>query len=156
MCHSYRLDKHVRLPFVHSQFISTRPIEIIHSNLWISPVSSPSGYKYYVLFLDILTSCRLPHYFANLMFMIYIVKFNAYVNTQFELQIKSFQCDHGVNSTINYSINFAIIGVFIFVFLVLTHLHKMKNPKEKFVQLIILFARYYVMLLFPRTFGFTP
>ena len=62
----------------------------------------------------------------------------------------------GVNSTINYSINFAIIKVFIFVFLVLTHLHKIENPKEKLVQLIILFALYYFMLLFPRTFGLTP
>ena len=46
VCHSCPLGKHVKLPFVNSQFISTRPFEIIHSDLWTSPVSSPSGYKY--------------------------------------------------------------------------------------------------------------
>ena len=62
----------------------------------------------------------------------------------------------GVNSIINPFTNFAIIGVFIFVFLVFTPLLKMENPKEKFVQLILLFILYYVMLVFPRFFGLTP
>ena len=82
--------------------------------------------------------------------------FNVFVNTQFELNIKSFQCDHGVNLKIKYFTNFATIRVFNFVFLVLTHLLKMENPKEKFAPFLILFVHFCVMLLSPRIFGFTP
>ena len=52
VCHSCSLGKHFSLPFRTTMSISSRPFEIIHSDLWTSPVSSPSGYKYYVLFLD--------------------------------------------------------------------------------------------------------
>ena len=52
ICHSCPLGKHVRLSFTNSISVSSRSFEIIHSDLWTSPVSSPSGYKYYVLFLD--------------------------------------------------------------------------------------------------------
>ena len=52
VCHSCPLGKHVRLSFIDSMFMSTKLFDIIHSDLWTSPVSSPLGYKYYVLFLD--------------------------------------------------------------------------------------------------------
>ena len=73
VCHSCSLGKHAQLPFVRSLFISTRPFDIIHSDVWNSPVSSPSGYKYYVFFLIItLIFCGLFLYFANLRCMIYL------------------------------------------------------------------------------------
>ena len=88
MCHSCPLGKHLKLPLVHSQFISTRPFEIIHSDLWTSPVSSPSGYKYYVLFLDHYTSflCTFLLFHKSQVYNIF-ANFNAFVNTQFELKI---------------------------------------------------------------------
>ena len=52
VCQPCPLLKHIRLPFVNSPFVSIKPFEIIHSDLWTSAVTSPSGYKYYVLFLD--------------------------------------------------------------------------------------------------------
>ena len=33
VCHSYPLGKHIRIPFVTSQSVSTRPFEIIHSDV---------------------------------------------------------------------------------------------------------------------------
>ncbi|GJU59958.1 ribonuclease H-like domain-containing protein [Tanacetum coccineum] len=67
-----------------------------HTDLWTSPVSSMSGYKYYVLFLD--------HYLHFL--WVYplhrksdaqskLLHFRAFVKTQFNREIKAFQCDHG-------------------------------------------------------------
>ena len=38
VCHSCPLGKHIKLPFVHSSFVSTKPFEIIHSDLWTSPI----------------------------------------------------------------------------------------------------------------------
>ena len=34
VCHSCPSGKHVQSPFVRSQFISNRPLDIIHSDLW--------------------------------------------------------------------------------------------------------------------------
>ena len=156
MCHSYPLGKHIRLPFVNSQFVSTKPFEIIHSDLWTSPVTSPSDPKYYVLFLDhhINFLWTFPLFRKSQVYDIF-VEFNKFVNTQFELHIKSFQCDHGVNLIIQYFTNFVLIWVSLSIFLVLKPHLKMENPKEKYAQLRISFVLYCAMLLFPCTFGLT-
>ncbi|GJV99684.1 ribonuclease H-like domain-containing protein [Tanacetum coccineum] len=52
LCHACQLGKHVRLPFVHPDTVVTSCFDIIHSDVWTSPIPSLSGYKYYVLFLD--------------------------------------------------------------------------------------------------------
>ncbi|GJS75864.1 ribonuclease H-like domain-containing protein [Tanacetum coccineum] len=52
LCRACQLGKQTKLPFQRSTSIVTSPFDIIHSELWTSPVSSMSGYKYYVLFLD--------------------------------------------------------------------------------------------------------
>ncbi|GJV79145.1 ribonuclease H-like domain-containing protein [Tanacetum coccineum] len=51
LCHACQLGKHVRLPFVSNTLV-TSSFDIIHSDVWTSPIPSLSGYKYYVLFLD--------------------------------------------------------------------------------------------------------
>ncbi|GJY29020.1 ribonuclease H-like domain-containing protein [Tanacetum coccineum] len=48
------LGKHVRLPFSLSEIVVKSPFEIIHSDLWTSPLSSVSGIKYYALFFALL------------------------------------------------------------------------------------------------------
>ncbi|GJT79051.1 ribonuclease H-like domain-containing protein [Tanacetum coccineum] len=52
ICHACQLGKHVKLPFHSSDSIVDRCFDIIHSDLWTSPIISSSGFKYYVLFLD--------------------------------------------------------------------------------------------------------
>ncbi|GKG18058.1 ribonuclease H-like domain-containing protein [Tanacetum coccineum] len=49
LCHACQLGKHVRLPFVSSSTIVSSCFEIVHSDLWTSPIPSLSGFKYYVL-----------------------------------------------------------------------------------------------------------
>ena len=41
VCHSCPLGKHNILPFVNSNLVSTQPFEILHSDRWTSPISSP-------------------------------------------------------------------------------------------------------------------
>ncbi|GJW70240.1 ribonuclease H-like domain-containing protein [Tanacetum coccineum] len=41
ICHACQLGKHVRLPFSSSDSIVTRCFEIIHSDIWTSPIISP-------------------------------------------------------------------------------------------------------------------
>ncbi|GJX32733.1 ribonuclease H-like domain-containing protein [Tanacetum coccineum] len=52
LCHACQLGKHVRLPFVSSSTIVSSCFEIVHSDVWTSPILSLFGFKYYVLFLD--------------------------------------------------------------------------------------------------------
>ncbi|GKB27636.1 ribonuclease H-like domain-containing protein [Tanacetum coccineum] len=96
LCRACQLGKQTKLPFQRSTSIVTSPFDIIHSDLWTSPVSSMSGYKYYVLFLD--------HYSYFLwVYPLYrksdaqskLLHFRAFIKTQFNREIKAFQCDHG-------------------------------------------------------------
>ncbi|GJU71830.1 ribonuclease H-like domain-containing protein [Tanacetum coccineum] len=46
LCHVCQLGKHVRLPFVSSNTVVTSCFDIIHSDVWTSPIPSLSGFKY--------------------------------------------------------------------------------------------------------------
>ena len=52
ICHACQLGKHHRLPFARSSTTTLAPFDIVHSDLWTSPVPSREGFKYYLLFLD--------------------------------------------------------------------------------------------------------
>ncbi|GJV82819.1 ribonuclease H-like domain-containing protein [Tanacetum coccineum] len=52
LCHACQLGKHVRLLFVSSSTVISSCFDIIHSDVWTSPIPSLLGFKYYVLFLD--------------------------------------------------------------------------------------------------------
>ena len=70
--------------------------DIIHSDVWTSPISSLSGFKYYVLFLDHYSQFVWVYPLVNKSdVMSKFVLFRNYVRTQFKCEIKSFQCDHG-------------------------------------------------------------
>ncbi|GJX52150.1 ribonuclease H-like domain-containing protein [Tanacetum coccineum] len=40
LCHACQLGKHVKLPFTSSNSIVTRSFEIVHSDIWTSPIAS--------------------------------------------------------------------------------------------------------------------
>ena len=46
-----------KLPFSVSTLNSHKPLEIIFSNVWTSPLLSVDGFKYYVIFVDHFTKC---------------------------------------------------------------------------------------------------
>ncbi|GJY08820.1 ribonuclease H-like domain-containing protein [Tanacetum coccineum] len=88
ICHACQLGKHVRLPFVSSETVVTSCFDIIHSDVWTSPISSLSGFKYYVLFLDhyshFVWVCPLINK-SNVLSK--FVLFRNYVRTQFQYEI---------------------------------------------------------------------
>lgn len=95
-CEPCRLGKSIKLPFANSQTLVSKPFEIVHSDLWTSPVPSMSGLRYYVLFLDhfshflwVYPLRRKSDVFSK------FLHFTAYVETQFHTKIKQFQCDNG-------------------------------------------------------------
>ena len=58
LCHACQLGRHVRLPFYPSQTIHVKPYELLHCDLWTSPIPSSSGFFYYLIIVDDYT-----HYF---------------------------------------------------------------------------------------------
>ncbi|GJY07385.1 ribonuclease H-like domain-containing protein [Tanacetum coccineum] len=52
LCRACQLGKHVRHPFLHSTSIVENTFDIVHSDVWTSPIPNVSGFKYYILFLD--------------------------------------------------------------------------------------------------------
>jgi hypothetical protein len=52
LCHACQIGRHVRLPFPSSSTQVVQPFDLVHCDLWTSPVLSVSGYKYYLVILD--------------------------------------------------------------------------------------------------------
>ncbi|GKB27818.1 ribonuclease H-like domain-containing protein [Tanacetum coccineum] len=95
LCHACQLGKHVRLSFASSNTVVTSCFEIIHSDVWTSPIPSLSGFKYYVLFLDHYSQFVWVYPLLNKSDVwSKFVLFRTYVRTQFKCEYRSFQCDH--------------------------------------------------------------
>jgi len=96
LCHACQLGKHVRLPFSHSTSVTHAPFDLVHCDVWTSPVLSNSGFKYYLVLLD-----DFSHYCWSFPLRQksevhrHIVEFIAYTQTQFGTTPKSFQADNG-------------------------------------------------------------
>lgn len=91
ICHACQLGKSTRLSFSMSLSCTYAPFDIIHADLWTSPVLSVTNYKYYLLLLDDFT-----HYVwvfllrtKSEVFSKFLT-FCALVHSQFKCEIKSF------------------------------------------------------------------
>ena len=95
-CHACRLGKHVRLPFSNSSHVASYPFELIHSDVWTSPVASNTGYLYYLVILD-----DFSHYVWTFPLrrksdsVATLTAFYSYVSTQFGRPIHALQTDNG-------------------------------------------------------------
>lgn len=72
------------------------PFDIIHSDIWTSPILSSMGHQYYVLFLDDYSNYLWTFLLARKSDVFEkFLAFRAHILTQFERNIKNFQCDNG-------------------------------------------------------------
>jgi hypothetical protein len=70
--------------------------QLVHSEVWTSPVLSHSSYKYYVVFLDDYTHYLWTISLRNKSDVLPTIRsFISYVHTQFRLPILAFQTDNG-------------------------------------------------------------
>lgn len=104
-CNACQLGKHTRLPFSVSRSMSKFAFEIIHADLWTSPVLSFTGFKYYLVLLDDFThyTWTFPLRAKSDVSSIFI-SFCNLVRTHFNASIKHLQCDNGgefQNSTLS-------------------------------------------------------
>ena len=83
------------LPFPKSQFTTSTPFELIHSNLWgLAPINSINDFKYYVLFIDHFTRFTWI-YLLKSKFEVFakFVQFKVMIENQFSAKIKTLRSD---------------------------------------------------------------
>jgi hypothetical protein len=96
VCPSCQQGKHVRLPFYSSHSTSTFPFELLHCDLWTSPHTSISSFKYYLVVLNDFTQFVWTFPLRNKSDVHTIfINFQRYVATHFFLPIRFIQCDNG-------------------------------------------------------------
>uniref|UniRef100_A0A2N9J9Y4 Integrase catalytic domain-containing protein n=1 Tax=Fagus sylvatica TaxID=28930 RepID=A0A2N9J9Y4_FAGSY len=95
-CEPCQLAKSKRLPFPKSTRKSLLPLQLIHSDVWQSPVISLSGFRYYVIFIDDYSrfSWLFPLKFKSDVHDCFL-KFKCMVENLLSRPIKSFQSDGG-------------------------------------------------------------
>ena len=95
-CQACRMVKHVRLPFSSSSTVASYPFELIHSDVWTSPITSNSGFLYYLVILD-----DYSHFVWTFPLRrksdvpATLLAFFSYVSTQFGRPIHALQTDNG-------------------------------------------------------------
>jgi hypothetical protein len=114
LCIPCHLAKSSKLPFCESSRVTLTPLELIHSDIWISPVLSTNGYKYYIIFVD-----DFSRYTGQIPLkqisdaLEQFVKFKCLTENLFSLRIKQLQTDErGEYSSSAFSKFLADHGIF--------------------------------------------
>jgi hypothetical protein len=96
LCHACQLGRHSCLPFSTSTSRAVQAFDLVHCDLWTSPVLSLSGYKYYLVILDDYSHFlwTFPLRLKSDMFTT-LTYFFAWVSTQFRCLVHALQCDNG-------------------------------------------------------------
>jgi hypothetical protein len=95
ICNACHCKSH-KLPFSFSTLISHKPLELIFSDVWTSPLSSFDGFKYYVIFVDHFTKYIL-FYLLNKKSDVKntFICFKAIVENYFKEKIVTLYSDNG-------------------------------------------------------------
>jgi transposase InsO family protein len=100
VCASCQLGKAKKHHFHTFTRISEFPLQLIHTDLWTSPIPSVSGYKYYTLFVDDYSSYSWIYpLHSKLETFAAFVQFKSLVENQFSTTIKQLQSDGGSEYT---------------------------------------------------------
>jgi hypothetical protein len=96
ICESCQVAKCRKLPFPTSTRVSTTPLELIHSDVWSSPIMSVGGCRYYVVFIDDYSrfTWMFPLQNKSDVFLCFI-KFKNLVENLLSCKIKQLQSDNG-------------------------------------------------------------
>jgi hypothetical protein len=95
LCHACQLGRHTRIPFVSSVSCADNNFDLIHCDLWTSPIVSISGCKYYLVIFDDHSHFvwTFPLRVKSDTFFT-LSNFFIFVSTQFGRTIKVVQCDN--------------------------------------------------------------
>ena len=96
VCTACQLGKHTRLSFTSSVSVTYFPFQLLHADVWTSPIASVSGFQFYLVILD-----DYSHYVWTFPLQHKsditptLLSFHSYVCTQFQRPIVALQTDNG-------------------------------------------------------------
>jgi hypothetical protein len=149
LCHTCQLGHHIHLPFINSSSRADNIFDLIHCDLWTSPVVSVSDYKYYLVILD------------NHSHFVWIFPLCVKFDTFFTLSIFSLMFPHSLTAPSNPSSATMVMssmthplthssspkGFFCRCLVPILHCRTVK-PSASFAPLTICCAPYFFRLLF--------
>lgn len=95
-CFDCHLSKQTTLPFNVSLHSSANAFDLIHSDVWTLPITSLSGSKYYVLFVDDHTRYTWVYIIRAMSDVLKVyTEFTTMIHTHFSKHIKVFRSDSG-------------------------------------------------------------
>lgn len=97
ICDSCQLGKSAKLPFSSSVYVSNKPLERVHCDLWgPSPVVSVQGFKYYAIIVDHFSRfCWFYPLRQKSEFLQIFIMWQSMVEKQLNQKVLEFQCDGG-------------------------------------------------------------
>ena len=95
-CTSYHFGKQIKFPFNNSDFFSSTPFDLIHSNIWGSAlVSTKGGSRYFVIFVDDFSRYTWIYLLHHRFELVSIYQtFHKMIETQFNRTVKVFRSDN--------------------------------------------------------------
>lgn len=148
------LGKHISLPFYEATSFTLSPFDIVHSDLWTTPVVNSAGHSYYVVLLDDYSNLlwTTPIAKKSQVFALF-QKFYTYVSTQFNCKLKNYiVIMDGSMKTLHFII-FVRKMRWNFAFVVHTSQHKIEKLSVKSEQSITSFVLFYSMHQCHPSFG---
>jgi len=96
VCNACHCNKSHKLPFSVSTLISQKPLELIFSDVWTSPLSFVNGFKYHVIFVDHFTK-YIWFYLLKKKFDVKstFIRFKAILENYFNGKIMTLYSDNG-------------------------------------------------------------
>lgn len=97
VCEPCQLGKSHRLPLLHSHISSTKPFELLYSDVWgPSPLFSINGNRYFILFVDDFIKFVWIYFVSQKSQVLSVfINFRNMIKTQFGSDIKNLQTDWG-------------------------------------------------------------
>jgi hypothetical protein len=93
---SCQFGKQTKLPFNNSDFFSSAPFDLVHSDIWDSaPFSTEGGSRYFVIFVDDYSRFTWIYMLKHCSDLVPIFQtFHKMIQTQFSRTIKVFLSDN--------------------------------------------------------------